>query len=74
MRGLLTTEDWTPEEWAVLQETAADVRDGALTTRALVLLCWLSHVENNLTKSERYMRSPLWIHRNVESVLVVAAS
>jgi aminoglycoside phosphotransferase len=35
----------------------------------LVLLAWLQHVANNLFKSRRYASNPVWLHRNVHSVL-----
>lgn len=40
-----------------------------LPPRALLLLAWLRHVSGNLTKSERYRRSPLWLRRTVLPVL-----
>jgi Ser/Thr protein kinase RdoA (MazF antagonist) len=32
-------------------------------------LAWLRHVTNNLNKATRYRRRPVWVHRNVETVL-----
>ena len=40
-----------------------------LSVRHQVLLAWLSHVESNLVKSERYGRSHVWMRRNVTAVV-----
>jgi aminoglycoside phosphotransferase len=38
-------------------------------TRAVVLLAWLHHAAANVTKSKRYRRSGIWVHRNIDPVL-----
>ncbi|MDQ6805253.1 MAG: hypothetical protein M3065_09880, partial [Actinomycetota bacterium] len=43
-------------------------RDG-VPARTLVMICWLTHIAANLTKSERYARNPVWKRRNVYRVL-----
>lgn len=45
-----------------------------LPWQPLLLTCWLHHVAGNLTKSETYARNRIWLSRNVEAVLMAAAS
>lgn len=54
---------WTEQECAVLRSPDDE------TGRALLLLTWLRHIAGNLTKSERYAASPIWLRRNVVPVL-----
>lgn len=54
---------WTEQERALLG--SPDEQTG----RALLLLTWLRHIAGNLTKSERYAASPIWLRRNVVPVL-----
>ena len=42
---------------------------GALPARTLLLLTWLRHVGGNLAGSTRYAANPVWMHRNVRTVL-----
>ena len=37
--------------------------------RTMLLLSWLRHVGGNLTGSTRYAANPVWMHRNVRTVL-----
>jgi hypothetical protein len=41
----------------------------ALPARTLLLLGWLRHVGGNLADSTRYAANPVWMHRNVRTVL-----
>jgi hypothetical protein len=40
-----------------------------LPARAMLLLTWLRHVGGNLADSTRYAANPVWMHRNVRTVL-----
>jgi aminoglycoside phosphotransferase len=40
-----------------------------LPIRAILLLTWLRHVGANLADSTRYAANPVWMHRNVRTVL-----
>jgi hypothetical protein len=40
-----------------------------VATEVAVLLAWQRHAENNLLKSPRYAANPVWVRRNVETVL-----
>ena len=37
--------------------------------RTMLLLTWLRHVGGNLAHSTRYAANPVWMHRNVRTVL-----
>jgi hypothetical protein len=37
--------------------------------RSMLLLTWLRHVGGNLAHSTRYAANPVWMHRNVRTVL-----
>jgi hypothetical protein len=40
-----------------------------LAVRTVLLLGWLRHVAGNLVDSTRYAANPVWMHRNVRTVL-----
>lgn len=40
-----------------------------LPVRTMLLLSWLRHVGGNLADSTRYAANPVWMHRNVRTVL-----
>ena len=44
-------------------------RSKAAFARAVVLLAWLHHASANVTKSRRFSRSGIWVHRNIDPVL-----
>jgi hypothetical protein len=44
-----------------------------LPVRAMLLLSWLRHVGGNLADSTRYAANPVWMHRNVRTVLAALA-
>ena len=68
-------------EWLADPSPVADVvgglqRSGADTAaaeevdvRTMLLLTWLRHVGGNLADSTRYAANPVWMHRNVRTVL-----
>jgi aminoglycoside phosphotransferase len=56
---------WTQDEARLL----ADAGGHPMPGRALLLLAWLRHAAENLSKSRRYAMSPLWARRNVLPVL-----
>lgn len=57
---------WSPSETAALAQAPGG---GSITGRALLLLTWLHHVDENLAKSGRYRLSWIWLRRNVLPVL-----
>jgi O-antigen/teichoic acid export membrane protein/Ser/Thr protein kinase RdoA (MazF antagonist) len=63
---------WTEEEQAVLAR-ATEVLPDALSPSVLVLLAWLRHTQNLLTKADRYANSWLWHRLNFEVPLVALA-
>jgi O-antigen/teichoic acid export membrane protein len=69
---LLAEGDFAPAERAVL-EAAYGERAGWIADprerRAMMLLAWFHHVASNLSKSERYGASRLWMAANVDRVL-----
>ena len=64
-------------EWLADPTPVADVvsemqRAGAgdeVDARTVLLLTWLRHVGGNLAHSTRYAANPVWMHRNVRTVL-----
>jgi aminoglycoside phosphotransferase len=63
---LRSDQAWLPAERRLLSvRTDGDSIGG----RALLLLAWLRHVTDNLAKSDRYARSPVWSRLNVMPVL-----
>jgi len=69
MIDLLDDEDWTQQEWALLQAEQQTISGQRIPMRTLLLLSWLRHVSSNLNKSVIYMKNWLWFDRNVEAVL-----
>ncbi len=69
VRSLLSGERWTKNEQGFLnwsrQYLACDLTD----MNAVLLLCWLQHVANNISKSDRFRSHHLWVFHNVETVL-----
>lgn len=66
--GLLGGAGWAPGERAVLQ--AAGLTDGPGEPSAeVLLLVWLRQVAFNVIQDPGMARHPLWVHRNVDSVL-----
>ncbi len=61
----LATSPWRPTEQALLYGPGRPLPP----PHTLLLLAWLCHVSDNLTKSGRYGRSPVWMRRTVEPVL-----
>lgn len=58
-----------PASTGLLLEAHRALGGDPLDIDVLVLLAWLQHVANNLSKSRRYASNPVWLHRNVYSVL-----
>ncbi|MBW7882652.1 MAG: phosphotransferase [Caldilineaceae bacterium] len=65
---LLNGSGWTSLETSLLA-AAVPSHDAGLDDRTLVLLCWLQHVAENLTKSDNYEYKRLWLAKNVDAVL-----
>ncbi|HMJ37321.1 MAG TPA: phosphotransferase [Baekduia sp.] len=63
---------WTEEERTVLARGTEPLRD-APTLSALVLLAWLRHTQNLLTKADGYADNWLWQRLNFEAPLAALA-
>jgi hypothetical protein len=63
---------WTDEERAVLGRAAQPLGDG-LAPSVLVLLAWLRHTQNLLTKADAYADNWLWHRLNFEVPLAALA-
>jgi hypothetical protein len=64
--------EWLADPRPVAGVVAAMQRAGAgeeLDVRTMLLLSWLRHVGGNLAHSTRYAANPIWMHRNVRTVL-----
>jgi hypothetical protein len=59
---------WTADERAAL-EIAPELVPETLDGRAMLLFCWLRHVESNLTKCTRFGNHRVWLRHNVVGVL-----
>jgi aminoglycoside phosphotransferase len=68
--GLLNNEDWSSHEWSLLEHSFTTLGNRELSTRDLVLMCWLRQVTDTLQKSTRYTTSMIWSVKNIEQVLV----
>ncbi|MDQ6614885.1 MAG: phosphotransferase [Actinomycetota bacterium] len=60
---------WSPDERAVLELAPRELVPETLDIRPMALLCWLRHIESNLTKCTRFGRHRIWLRHNVEDVL-----
>lgn len=57
-------------EVVAMQRTGpGDEAGEVLDARTMLLLTWLRHVGGNLAHSSRYAANPVWMHRNVRTVL-----
>jgi aminoglycoside phosphotransferase (APT) family kinase protein len=64
--------EWLADPSPVAGVVATMQRAGAgeeLDVRTVLLLTWLRHVGGNLAHSTRYAANPIWMHRNVRTVL-----
>ena len=64
--------EWLADPSPVAGVLCAMQRDGAgaeVDVRTMLLLSWLRHVGGNLAHSTRYAANPIWMHRNVRTVL-----
>ena len=64
--------EWLADPSPVAGVLRAMQRDGAgaeVDVRTTLLLSWLRHVGGNLAHSTRYAANPIWMHRNVRTVL-----
>ena len=60
---------WSAHEERLLDALRRDLCDEHVPTRQLVLLAWLRHVANNLSKRAAYATHRLWLRNNVVAVL-----
>jgi aminoglycoside phosphotransferase len=56
-------------EWLADPSPVAWVVGEEVDSRTMLLLTWLRHVGGNLAHSTRYAANPVWMHRNVRTVL-----
>jgi hypothetical protein len=56
-------------EWLADPAPVVDVVGDEIDPRTMLLLTWLRHVGGNLAHSTRYAANPVWMHRNVRTVL-----
>ena len=64
--------EWLADPSPVAGVLCAVQRDGAgaeVDVPTMLLLSWLRHVGGNLAHSTRYAANPIWMHRNVRTVL-----
>ena len=66
---LLNGGSWTPFEEQLLASSIEGLPGDGIEPRLLILLCWLSHISNNLAKTRQYHRQGWWIGRNIRKVL-----
>ena len=74
VRELLIEPELEDIEQAALEPAWQALPGEPLDLRSLVLLCWLQVASSTLLRSERYLRSRLWVKLNVEGVLRAAAA
>ena len=60
---------WGPDEAVLMEKAGADPQAGEIGLRELVLLCWLNHVDANLTNPRHCTASRIWKAKNIASVL-----
>jgi O-antigen/teichoic acid export membrane protein len=69
VRALLDGAAWTRHERALVEAAEVALPGDAVGMRALVLLCWLRHVDLRLRRSQYLAGHRLWIMTNIEAVL-----
>jgi aminoglycoside phosphotransferase (APT) family kinase protein len=69
VRALLDGAKWTRHERALVEAAEVALPGDAVGMRALVLLCWLRHVDASLRKSQYCAGDKLWMMTNIEAVL-----
>ena len=67
LQELLSEPSWTADELAVLEHSS--FLGGETDLRDMLLLYWLRHTAANLKKSARYARHPVWVVKNIETIL-----
>jgi hypothetical protein len=69
VRALLDGAEWTRHERALVEAAEVALPGDAVGMRALVLLCWLRHVDASLRKCQYCAGDKLWMMTNIEPVL-----
>jgi Ser/Thr protein kinase RdoA (MazF antagonist) len=69
VREFVTGSGWSAHEERLLATLREAFRDDDVPTRQLVLLAWLRHVANNLSKRAGYAGHRIWLRNNVVAVL-----
>ncbi len=67
--GLLADERWTLEEAELLERSAAPRLDREVGVANIVLATWLRHLTDMLERRPDFGSHPLWMRRNVQTVL-----
>jgi hypothetical protein len=69
VRALLHGAAWTCHERALVEAAEVALPGDAVGMTALVLLCWLRHVDLRLRRSQHLAGHRIWIMTNIEAVL-----
>jgi aminoglycoside phosphotransferase (APT) family kinase protein len=69
VRELAAGGRWSADEERLLAALREDLGDDDVQARHLVLLAWLRHVSNNLSKRAAYATHRRWLRNNVVAVL-----
>jgi aminoglycoside phosphotransferase (APT) family kinase protein len=69
VRELAAGSGWSAHEERLLDTLREELCDDRVSTRDLVLLAWLRHVANNLSKRAGYAGHRIWLRNNVVAVL-----
>ncbi len=67
--SLLSDKKWTQNETGFWDWTSQQFACDFPDRQSVILLCWLQHIANNISKSNRYRSHRLWVFNNIESVL-----
>ncbi len=69
VQTMLRDENWSQNELGFWDWTRQQLGCDGPERKSVVLLCWLHHVANNISKSTRYRNHRLWVFNNIETVL-----
>jgi hypothetical protein len=69
LRRLVNVAGLAPHEVRILDTAQSCLGGDTLDFRDLLVLTWLRHVSDNLTRSSDLNRHRWWVRKNIESVL-----
>ncbi len=69
VNAMSSGEKWTRNESGFWMWANQQLGSGLPDRQAVVLLCWLHHIANNIMKSARYRSHRMWVFNNIETVL-----